>query len=131
MEMTTQFSVLVENEPGALAAVCRTLAKAKVNILAISVLESAEHGIVRLVVDNPKAGARAITASGRLHTESEVFLLRLAHKPGVLAQVAERLAEKGLNIKYVYGGAEAEGTYAFLVLATEKMEEAEKLLADL
>ncbi len=131
METAKQLSVLVQNEPGALAALCQSLAHARVNILAICVVESAEHGIVRLVLDNPKAGAKAITRSGRLHTESDVFILRLANKPGVLADVATRLAEHELNVKYVYGGAEAEGTHSFVVLATDKMDKAAGLLSDL
>ena len=131
MEKATQFSVLLANEPGALAELCRALADAGINILGISVAESSEHGMVRLVVDNPKAAGKAIERRGALFSQTEVFVLRLANRPGVLASVAARLGANKINIKYVYGTATGAGSDATLVIAVEKMSQAEKLLADL
>jgi len=131
MEKATQFSVLLTNRPGALAELAQALAKEKVNIRGIAVVESSEHGIVRLLVDDRRSAARAIERQGMLYTQSEVLLLRLANEPGALARVAERLAENKLNINYVYGTASTPGAEATLVVSVENMANAEKALADL
>jgi len=131
MEKVTQFSVLLTNKPGALAELARALADAKVNILGITVVETSEHGMVRLIVDDPQRAAKAIERQGALYTQGEVFMLKLANRPGILARVAERLAENKLNINYVYGTVPAAGAEASLVLSVEKMSAAERILADL
>ena len=131
MEKVTQYSVLLKNEPGALAELCRALAKAKVNILALSVVESTEHGIVRMVFDRPEAGAKAIRRHGAFSTEAEVLVVRLANRPGGLADLAERLAQNELNIQYIYGSTPAASEEGCVVLAVENVPAAEKALADL
>lgn len=131
MEKAVQFSVLLKNKPGALADLCRAMGKAKVNILAICVLESTEHGIVRMVFDNAKAAAKAIQRYGAFSTESEVFVLKLANRPGTLAEVAESLAENKLNIEYIYGSTEPGNGEGTVVLRVENAPAAERVLADL
>ena len=87
MFLQTQFSVFLVNKPGVLAAVTTALAKAKVNIIALTLMDSMEHGVLRIVCDN--AGA-ARDVLGRCHdrwTETDVLVLELPNEPGAFAAV--------------------------------------------
>jgi hypothetical protein len=131
MDKATQFSILLPNQPGELAELCRALANARVNILAISVVETSEHGMIRLVVDDPEAAAKAIERRGDLYTRSEVFIGHIGNQPGALADLTEKLADEGIDVKYVYGTSMADAGQAALVLAVEHAARAEKVLRGL
>ena len=105
MVKATQFCVAILNKPGTLARLCRSLARAKVNIAAISVNENNECSLVRFVA-SPAATARAALTKGRFtFTTLPVLRLRLMNRPGEMARVAGRLAKSGVNINYVYGSS--------------------------
>lgn len=97
-----QFTLYLENKPGALAKVTAKLTKAKVNIEGISVSESTDVGIVQVVSSNGAATRRTLTDSGIPFTVQDVSLLHLPNEPGALARITARLAKDGININYVY-----------------------------
>jgi hypothetical protein len=114
MRIETQFSIFLINKPGVLAAVTGALAKAKVNIIALTLADAGEHGVLRIVCDDPDKG-RAVL--GRAHdqwTETEVMVMELENRPGVFANVAQRLADGHVNVSYAYctGGAPGGRTTA-------------------
>ena len=111
----TELSFRLPNSPGALGGVCRLLADERVNILAMS-LDAA--GQLRLVVDNHLHGAAVLRAQRHQVVERDVLVLALANNYGSLAGPLRLVADAGINIDYVYGGAGATGS-ASVVLGVD------------
>jgi hypothetical protein len=104
MRTAKQISVCLENKPGRLAGLCKCLAQKKINIIAISVAETSEQGVVRMVVDKPAAALKAIAECGPMTcAQMDVLLVDLPNRVGVLAELAVRLASKRINVNFVYG----------------------------
>ena len=128
MFLQTQFSVFLVNKPGVLATVTNALAKAKVNIIALTLMDSMEHGVLRIVCDN--AGA-ARDVLGRCHdrwTETDVLVLELPNEPGAFAKIAGKLAEAHINISYADSTGGAHGGRTTAVFKVADMKKAQKLL---
>ena len=98
----TEFSVRLANRPGMLAKLAQTLADANVNIEALAAFGFDEEGIVRLIVDDADIARRALREAGLSATEREVLTTVLEDRPGSLAQMAQELADAGVNIDAVY-----------------------------
>jgi hypothetical protein len=130
MERAKQFSVSLPNKKGQMAALSRCLADAKVNIRALSVLESTEVGTVRMVVDKPDEAAAALKEAGMHYTTTEVLVAAMPNKVGVLAEAAEKLADSGVNIHFAYGSTGKGRGAAHIVIGCDKKPTAEKVLAD-
>lgn len=109
MELLTQFSVFLVNKPGVLAQVSRQLAQAKINILAMTMTDSSEHGVLRLVVAEPQKLGPALSPLNLPMTQTEVLLVDMSNKPGALAEICGRLAEAHINISYAYVTTGAPG----------------------
>lgn len=100
-----QLCIFLENRPGVLSRLCTALARAGINLKAISVLDSLDHAVVRLVVDKPAAARRLFEDHHLLVIESDLLAVGLADRPGELGRVAARLARAKVNISYVYGSS--------------------------
>lgn len=129
MKVVPQFSVFLINKPGVLAQVSRQIAQARINILAMTMTDSSEHGVLRLVVEEADRLRAALTALNLPTTETDVLLIDMPNRPGSLADVCNRLADGHINISYAYcttgaGGGRTKGI--FKVADTRK---AMKLLA--
>jgi hypothetical protein len=110
MEFVTELTARLENKPGRLAKVCAALAKEKINIRALSVMDTDERSVLRLVVDQLDPAHRALTALGVEHETREVLAVELDNRPGALTKILEHLAEEHINIEYAYvSGASAPG----------------------
>ena len=123
MRVETQFSIFLVNKPGVLAQVTTALAKAKVNMIAMTLVDSSEHGVLRIVCTDEADKVRRVLA--RAHdqfTETEVLALDLSNKPGAFAAAAEKLAAAHININYAYctGGAHGGKTTAIFKVADLK-----------
>jgi hypothetical protein len=97
-----QLSVFIENKTGRVSEVTETLGAAGVNIRGFSVADTADYGIVRLVVDDPEKGRAALTDAGFTVKVSEVICVELPDVPGGLASVLSTVAGAGVNVEYVY-----------------------------
>lgn len=97
-----QLSVFIENKAGRVSEVTDVLGRAGVNIRGFSVSDTADYGIIRLVVNDPEAGMRALRDAGFTVKESEVICINLPDRPGGLASVLKVVSEAGVNIEYVY-----------------------------
>jgi hypothetical protein len=130
MQLITQYSLFLENKPGLLAQVARQLARAKINVLAMTMMDSSEHGVLRMVVHN---GAEKFKAAvGELNlpmTETEVLLVEMPNRPGSLAEVCGRLAEAHINISYAYCTTGAPGGRTTGVFKVADVKKAMKVLA--
>jgi len=120
MATATQVAMFLENKPGALARVAAALAKAKVNVEAISVCETQDYGVVRMVTSSAAKTKAALKKLGVSFTTSRVIVTKLPNTPGVLAKVSKKLAKAGVNIEYVYGSAAGKGRDATIVIKADK-----------
>lgn len=123
MQTTKQISVFLENKPGRLANVLSALAREKVNVTALTVMDSHEHSVLRLVTEDEAKTVQVIRALGMRLVESDVLLVELRHQPGALARVCELLAGEHINIDYCYvssGGRNGRVLGIFKVANTEK-----------
>jgi hypothetical protein len=128
MYVTIQFSIFMVNKPGVLAMVLGEFAQAKLNIIAITMMDSAEHGVMRVVFDSPEKARAVLQRLNMQYNETEVLCVNLTNKAGALALVAEKLAKNHINISYAYCTAGAKGGRTTGVLKTANMEKAMKLL---
>ncbi len=128
--IATQYSVFLVNKPGVLAQVTGALAEQKVNILAMTLVDSQEHGVLRVVAADP---AKALTVLATLNlpmTETEVLCLDLSNRPGALAEVAGLLAQHHININYAYCTSGAPGGRTTGIFKASDPAKAQKLLAN-
>ncbi len=102
MRTDTQFSIFLVNKPGVLANVCQQLADHRVNITAMTMMDSMEHGVLRLVVEDAKAARPVLSKLGLPCTETDVLVTELPNRPGSLADVVGRLATAHVNVNYAY-----------------------------
>ncbi|MFO0838099.1 MAG: amino acid-binding protein [Phycisphaerae bacterium] len=98
----TQFSVFLVNKPGILARVCQQLADKKVNIVALSMMDSTEHGVLRLVAEDAEAARHALSNLDLPKQETTVLTASMPNRPGALADLVERLALDHINVHYAY-----------------------------
>jgi len=131
VETATQLAVFLANRPGALARVCEALAQAEINIHALATSDTVDHTVVRMVVSDPTKALMLLGEGGVLALETEVLTIETASEPGVLAKIAERLAEAEINIEYAYlaGGRAAEK--GLMILRPSDVEKARRVLQDL
>src|SRR6202051_4146368 len=123
-----EFTITIEDKPGALGKCFLALAERGVNILAFQSYVEEGESLARLLVDN-RAGAKAVLGGLRMiFEETEVAVVRLAHRPGELGRAASRLGEKQINIDYSYCGLEPGSTLALVVFGVDHLTEAATLL---
>lgn len=97
-----QLSVFIENKAGRVSEVTDILGDAGINIRGFSVSDTAEYGILRLVVDRPDDAKAALREHSFTVKESDVICIHLADEPGALAKVLKIVSDAGVNIEYVY-----------------------------
>ncbi len=130
MEINKQYSVFLVNKPGVLAKVCSHLADAKINIRAMTLVDSSEHGVLRLVVENGGKMDAALKKLNLPFSTTEVLSVELPNEPGALAGLAEKLGTAHVNINYAYVTSGAPGGRSTCVLKVADPKKAEKVLAD-
>lgn len=110
MRIETQFSIFLINKPGVMGSVTRALAEAGVNIFALSLSDSGEHGVLRVVTGDPAKTRDVLRETHDRWTETDVLVLPIGNAPGVFADLTGKLAEAGLNITYAYCTAQEDGS---------------------
>ena len=131
MAKAKEFTVTIEDKPGALGKCFVALAKSGVNILAFQSYVEERESLVRFLADDP-ASAKAVLGSLHMNfEETNVAVVRLAHRPGELGRAASRLGEKQINIDYSYCGLEPGSTLALVVFGVDDLTKAATLLDEL
>ena len=125
---TKQLSVFLANKPGVLAKLCDSLAEQDINIMAISVSDTVDHAVVRLILSDPRKAMDVLEAHNMLTVETDVLLVPIRNKPGQLASMSRKLAKAKVNIEYAYGSAAGGGSDSFLVLRVSDIAKAKKAL---
>ena len=100
--MIKQLSVFIENKPGRLAEMMQSISDAGVNIHALSIADTTDFGILRLIVDDADSAKEILKAQGLTVKVTEVLAVALEHKPGSLAHILRELGNAGASIEYIY-----------------------------
>ena len=122
MKIQPQLAVFLDNRPGMLARTCQALAKADINILALSILDTVDHAIVRMVVDKPKEAEAVLSKMHAMIQQRDVLVMDVPNQIGVLAHLAERLTASGINLEYAYCTASSAQGAGTIVLRTNDIE---------
>lgn len=129
IETIKQVTVFLENKPGRLAQVLSALAKEKVNVTALTVMDSHEHSALRVVTSDPAKTVQVLKAVGIRHAESEVILVELKNQPGALAHVCELMAGDHINIDYCYASSGGRNGKVYGVFKVSNLDRAKQLLS--
>lgn len=116
------------NKPGVLARVLNTLAVAKINIVAMTMMDSAEHGVMRLVGSSHQRVREVLTQLNMQFSETDVLCVNLPNKAGALADITAKLASAHINIAYAYVTAGARGGRTTGILKVADVKKAMKVL---
>ena len=123
-----QISLFLENKPGHLSAICRTLAKANINIATLSLADTQQFGILRLVIGEWKKAVKVLEEAGFVVHVNEVVATEVDDRPGGVAEVLEILEAGKINIEYMYAFTFKRGNRAVLVFRFDDPDAAVKLL---
>jgi len=126
-----EFTVTIEDKPGALGKCFLALAERGVNILAFQSFVEEGESLARLLVDQPAIAMAVLGGLSMIFEETEVAVVRLAHRPGELGRAAAKLGEEHINIDYSYCGLEPGSTQALVVFGVDNLSKAAKLLDEL
>jgi hypothetical protein len=123
-----QISVFLENKKGRLSEALECLSKSSVNIRALSIADTSEFGILRLIVPNPDKAKKALEKANFTVRENEVIAVGVTDRPGGLAAVLKVLNEADINVEYLYAFVAKSGEKAVVVLRTENINTGIKAL---
>ena len=124
-----QLSVFMENREGRLEEVLAVLKNNKVNIASLSLADTNEFGILRMLVTKPEAAYDALKRNGFSSRLTDVLAVKLSHRVGMLQELLEAICEVHINIEYMYA-LSTGGDDASMVLKTSNLEATEKTLRD-
>ena len=125
-----QISVFLENNAGRLGEVTRVLAQAGINLRAISIADTADFGILRLIADNYDDALTALKNAGFTTRVSQVAAVEIEDAPGSLARVMELFQKTNVNIEYLYASLEGKTGKAVVILKLEDHEKGLKILKE-
>ena len=128
MEIVTQLSVFLTNKPGTLAAVCDELANHKVNVFALTISDTVDHAVVRMVVSDTNRALAIFEERGVLTVENNVLMIENSNKPGSLSKIAAALAKAKINIEYAYLASRPGDKTGLLILRASDTKKALKVL---
>lgn len=121
-----QISIFIENKSGRLASVTRVLGENDINICALSIAETADFGILRLIVNDPEKAYRVLSSSGFTVSRTSVIAVAVEDMPGGLTDTLEILRENAIDVEYMYAFVGKSGNMAMVIL---RLAEPEKALA--
>jgi len=117
-----QISVFLENKCGRLAAVTEKLAQAGINIRALSIADTSDFGILRIIVDKPEEAYQVLKENGFTVSTTEVIAVEMPDVPGGLAKVLEVLERESINLEYLYAFVGLSGKEALNIFRVEKID---------
>ncbi len=123
-----QTSVFLENIKGRLYEVLNILSKSDINILALSIADTSEFGILRMIVNNPKKAKVVLTSEGLSVSENDVLAVGMSDSPGAFVDVLSVLKENNINVEYTYAFLSKLDEKAVMIIRTEDITETVELL---
>ncbi len=126
----SQISLFLENKPGHLSSVCQTLADAGINILTLSLADTQQFGILRLIVEDWQRAKKVLEDTGCVVNVTEVVATEVEDRPGGLAMILRTLEEGGANIEYMYAFTFGNKDRAVMVFRFDQPDAAIKILQE-
>jgi hypothetical protein len=130
MEFVHEVTAYLENKPGRLAKICSALAHEKIDLRALSVMDSSERSVLRFVTDDLEPTKKVLNALGVEFATDEVLAVTMDNQPGALARILERLAEEHINVGYAYASSSAAPGRAVGFFQTSNSKRALQVLND-
>ena len=124
-----QLTVFVENKQGSLVSITDTLSKHNINLRALSIAETQDFGILRLIVDDEKTAETILTEEGYLIKITEVIGVKISDEPGKLSEALRVLDENKINMEYLYAFMARTEKHAYVVIRVENNASAEAALS--
>lgn len=124
-----QLTVFIENRTGRLSEVLNVLKTNHVNILSLSLADTTEFGLLRLIVDQPALGKEKLIENGFSSLLSDVSIIKISHQVGALQELLGVIDKSGVNIEYMYG-LSLEGDNAYVVLKASNGEKLDAILSE-
>ncbi len=125
-----QISIFLENKSGRLAQVTQFLAENDINIRALSLADTADFGILRVIVNDVEKAANILKAGGYTLGETDVVAVEVSDKPGGLANLLSPLCEAGVDVEYMYAFVQSSGENAIMILRFEDSDKAIEVLKE-
>ena len=125
-----QLSVFLENKQGRMCAAADLLAQNNINIRALSLADTSDFGILRLIVDKPEEGKKILTEAGIVVRVTNVLSLTMEDTPGGTLGVLRLLAERGIGVEYMYAFAGKNDGEAYMIIQADDLEAAEAILSN-
>ena len=116
-----QLSVFLENRSGRLSEMTTALGQADINLSALSIAETSEFGIIRMVVSDPEKGQQILKENNFSVNLTDVICMKMSNKPGTLAEALKVLSDNNISVEYMY--AFSHGEEAFVVIRTDNLVE--------
>lgn len=126
--MIKQISVFLENKSGRLVRIAQVLGEAGINIRGLSIADTSDFGILRMIVDQPDKAITELKEKGIMATVTEVIAMEIPDTPGGLAKVLAYMTDAGINIEYLYSFIEKPTTNAIIMMRVEQIEKALEVL---
>jgi hypothetical protein len=123
-----QISVFIENKAGKLAELTRLIGDAGVNIRALSLADTSDFGILRLIVSDVKKAMATLKEAGYTVSMTDVVVIEVPDRPGGLADVLDSLQQAGINVEYMYAFVEKATDHALVVFRFEDVESAVRVI---
>ncbi len=124
-----QISLFLENKPGHLASICQALQDAGINIVTLSLADTHDFGIVRLIVDDADKAKAALSEAGFVVNVRDVLAVAVRDEPGGMKELLDIIGDAGVNIEYMYAFAQKLDNDAVIVLRLDNSAKAEEALA--
>jgi len=128
MQVVKQISVFLANKPGTLADVCEALASAKINIYGLTISDTVDHAVVRMVLSDPDKAVDLFEERGTLVVENEVIMIENDNKPGSLGAISTALARAKVNMEYAYLATSPKAKKGLLIIRPSNVQKAVKVL---
>lgn len=124
----SQISVFVENRPGRLADITAVLAKSGIDIRALSVADTSDYGILRLIVNDPKSAVEALRSEGMTASATQVLGIIIPDEPGGLARAIKVLSDAQISVEYAYAFITPSVGNAYVIIRVEDNDKASEIL---
>jgi hypothetical protein len=129
MKIAKQLSIFLANKPGTLAEVCEVFSEEGINIYGMTISDTTDHAVVRMVVSHPEKALFLLEERGVLVVENNVLLTENLNKPGAFGNIARKLAKGKINIEYAYLATSPGSKKGLAVLRVSDTKRAEKILS--
>jgi hypothetical protein len=129
VRIVEQLAVFIANKPGTLVEVCEALAGDRVNIYGLTISDTVDHAVVRMVVSDTRKALAIFESRGTLVVETEVIMIENDNKPGSLSRIAKALASHKINIEYAYLASMPTAKKGLLILRVQDPRKVLKILS--